>query len=168
MHPFTISVLFLAVLASPGNTQSSKTTDDEAGSTKSVVATAPPSIRSRVESSQDNLSQWEYWTNVTIPASSWVNLDSQLDYSTTDTVRMTIRSTKTNLDNLVVAAYWAIPQATYYGVVDVVAGSNFPYLDAGGATFNTYGSMFRLHLINNSRSAITLSQVLLFTRSHAY
>lgn len=169
MRPFTTSALSIALLASPGNAQTAKTDDDEAGRTKSGGTTALPSrTKSRVDSSQDNLSQWEYWTNVTIPASSWVNLDAQLDYSTADTVRVTIRSTKANLDNITVAAYWAIPEVSYYGVADVDDGSKFVYLDAGGATFNTYGSEFRIHVINNSRSAITLSQVLLFTRAHLY
>ena len=169
MRPFTTSALLIVLLTCPGTAQTPKTADDEAGRTRSGGITAPASrIKSRGDSSQDNLSQWEYWTNVTIPASSWVILDSQLDYSTADTVRMTIRSTKANLDNVTVAAYWAIPEVPYYGIADVLEGSKFVYLDAGGATLNTYGSHFRIQVINNSRSAITLSQVLLFTRSHIY
>ena len=168
-----ISYLLLAIsLASGAATgadayrKAPKTHDEETASVRSTASTPavsrlPPRAG---DSSRTTNSQWEYWTNVTIAAGSSVNLDSQIDYSTTDTVRMTIRSAGSDLANVIVSAYWAIPQVSWYGVADVVAGSTFPYTDAGGATFNAYGSEFRLRVTNNGSESIRLSQVLLFTR----
>jgi hypothetical protein len=53
-----------------------------------------------------------------------------------------------------------------YGVADVVAGTSFLYSKAGGATFNTYGSQFRLEVTNNGANPITLTHVLVFSWVH--
>ena len=175
MRAFTISVLFLGLLADPSVAQAAKAADDDNASIKSTGvssgqstgATPAVKIQPRSDGSpQATFSQWEWWTNFTIPAGGTVNLDSQLDYSTTDTVRVTIRSAGSDLGKVALAAYWAIPDVPFYGVADVVGGNTLPYSDAGGATFNTYGSQFRLRLINNGNSAVTISQVLMFSRVH--
>ena len=103
---------------------------------------------------------------MTIPPGSSVNLDTRFDYSTTDTVRVTIRSAASDLGNFVMSAYWGVPQLPLYAVADVIAGTSFPYSNAGGATFNTYGSQFRLQVTNNGANPITLTQVLVFARVH--
>jgi hypothetical protein len=64
------------------------------------------------------------------------------------------------------STYWAVLQLSLYGMTDVVAGTSFPYSNAGGATFNTYGSRFRLQVTNNGANPITLTQVLVFSRVH--
>ena len=64
------------------------------------------------------------------------------------------------------STYWAVLQLSLYGMTDVVAGASFPYWNAGGATFNTYGSRFRLQVTNNGTNPITLTQVLVFSRVH--
>lgn len=168
MWRLTISTLCLVLLASPGIAQQSKAIDDESASRKAGSPTSVPSKSKPLRSvvSQDSFSIWEFWTDVTIPAGASVNLDSRTDYSTVDTVRATIRSAGPDLNNVVVAAYWAIPQAPFYGIADVVAGTTFPFLNAGGATFNTYGSQFRLRVTNNGSNPISLTQVLIFARVH--
>ena len=167
MRPFIIYALLPVLLACPAFSQSPQAADDQTAFTRSGGASAPASkVRPSRNRSQDSSSQWEYWTNVTIAANSYINLDSQLDYSTIGTVRITIRSTGSNLNNLSVAALWAIPEVPYYGVADLVAGRNFVYSNAGGATLNTYGSQFRLQVINNGSTAVTRSQILLYTPSH--
>jgi hypothetical protein len=64
------------------------------------------------------------------------------------------------------SAYLAVPQLSLYGAADVIAGTSFPYSNAGGATFNTYGSQFRLPVSNNGANPITLTRVLVFSRVH--
>ena len=64
------------------------------------------------------------------------------------------------------SAYWGVPQLPLYAVADVIGGTSFPYSNLGGATFNTYGSQFRLQVTNNGANPITLTQVLVFARVH--
>jgi hypothetical protein len=64
------------------------------------------------------------------------------------------------------SAYWGVPQLPLYAAADVIGGTSFPYSNAGGATFNTYGSQFRLQVTNNGANPITLTQVLIFSRVH--
>ena len=168
MHHFTISALCLVLLAAPSTAQKPKAFDGESSSRKSEGSYVAPS-KTEPRSSvwpQNTFPQWEWWTNVTIPPGSSVNLDARFDYSTTDTVRVTIRSTGPDLGNFVMSAYWAVPQLSLYAVADVIGGTSFPYPNAGGATFNTYGSQFRLQVTNNGANPITLTQVLVFARVH--
>ena len=168
MHHFTISALCLALLAAPGTAQKPKVADAESSSRKSegsYVAQSKTEAQARGVA-WSTFPQWEWWTNVTIPPGSSVNLDTRFDYSTTDTVRVTVRSVGSDLGNLVVGAYWGVPQLSLFGVADVVAGTSFPFSNAGGATFNTYGSQLRLQMTNNGANPITLSQVLAFSRVH--
>ena len=165
MRHFRVSALFFA-LFSAGIAQAPKT-DDGMASARAGNASGPASrVKSRASDlSPDNFSQWEYWTNVTIPARGFVNLDSQLDFSTTSAVRMTIRTAEADMPNVVLNAYWAIPQVPYFGIADVIEGRRFPYSNAGGATLNPYGSQFRLQVVNNGPNPITVTQVLLFMRA---
>jgi hypothetical protein len=168
MRYLTIAGLLLA-LALPSRAQKPKTVDSEAASIKSTAASPAVSKvqpRAQTSSPQDSFNQWEFWNNITIPAGAAINLDSQLDYSTTDTVRVTFRSAGADLGNLVVSAYWAIPQVDLFGVAEVVAGNSFPYLNAGGATFNTYGSILRVQVKNTGNAPMVLAQVLAFARVH--
>ena len=153
--------------------QSPKSADESRASLKSEAGLKPAlsKVRPRTSSSpqassspQVSSSYWEYWTDVTIQAGGYINLDSDLDYSSSDTVRMTLRSSSGDLSKAVFAAYWSVPQLQYYSGADVVSGRDFSYTNAGGATLNTYGNQFRLQVINNGTTSITLSQVLLFTR----
>jgi hypothetical protein len=168
MHHLTLSALCLALLAAPSTAQKPKAVDGESSSSKSGGANAATSKAEPRNGSwpHGTFSQWEYWTNVTISPGSSVNLDAQFDYSTTDTVRVTVRSAGSDLSNFVMSSYWAVPHLSSYGVADVVVGTSFPYMNAGGATFNTYGSQFRLQVTNNSANPITLTQVLVFARVH--
>jgi hypothetical protein len=168
MRHFTISTLCLALLAAPCSAQKPRAVDGESSSRKSDGSSVAPSKTEARNGAfpQNTFPQWEWWTNVTIPPGSSVNLDAQFDYSTTDTVRVTIRSVGSDLGNFVMSAYWTVPQVSLYGVADVVAGTSFPYSNAGGATFNTYGRWFRLQVTNNGTNPITLTQVLVFSRVH--
>ncbi len=105
---------------------------------------------------------WEYWVNLMIPAGSSLDLDADLDFSYSENVRVTVRSDGGSLADVALAAYWTMPQAPFFSVADVVRGDTFYYRNVGGATFNTYGSWFRLRIINNGASAVTLRQVLMF------
>ena len=165
MHHFTISALCLVLLAAPSTAQKPKAVDGESSSRKSEGSyVAPPKTEPRSRAWSNTFPQWEWWTNVTIAPGSSVNLDTRFDYSTTDTVRVTVRSAGSDLGNFVMSAYWGVPQLPLYAVADVIGGTSFPYSNAGGATFNTYGSQFRLQVTNNGANPITLTQVLIFSR----
>ena len=120
MHHFTISALCLVLLAAPSTAQKPKAFDGESSSRKSegsCVARSKTEPRSGTWP-QDTFPQWEWWTNVTIAPNSSVNLDTRFDYSTTDTVRVTIRSTGPDLASFVMGAYWAVPQLPLYALAD--------------------------------------------------
>jgi hypothetical protein len=106
----------------------------------------------------------EVWRDITIGPGQSVNLDSDISFYSSDTARVSIRSRNSDLPNLEMNAYWAVPQALYWSVADVVTGEKFPYDNVGGVVFNTYGSQFRLRLTNTSSSTMYLAQVVIFTR----
>jgi hypothetical protein len=166
-----VGVVFLGAA---GWSQSSKPADDaDAAKMDLAKGTASPKpdrrpsrAGPRTLSSSYASSLWEYWVNLTIPAGSSLDLDSDLDFSYSDNVRVTIRSSDSgDLSDVVLDAYWTVPQAPFFNLADVVKGDTFYYRNVGGATFNTYGSRFRLRIINNGATAVTLRQVLMFTLS---
>ena len=109
---------------------------------------------------------WEVWRDIAIAPGQSVNLDSVMSFSSADTVRVSIRSRNSDLPNIEMNAYWAVPQALYWSVADVVTGERLAYTNVGGAVFNTYGSQFRLRLTNTGTATMYLSQVVIFTRVH--
>src|SRR5262245_51147668 len=171
MRSFTSIVLSVIFLGAAGWSQSSKPADDaDAAKTDLTKGTSNPKDRRssqapRTLNSSYSSSLWEYWINLTIPAGGSVDLDSDINFSYSENVRVTIRSDSGNLADVVLAAYWTVPQAPFFNVAEVVKGDTFYYRNAGGATFNTYGSRFRLRIINNGDSAVTLRQVLIFALS---
>ncbi len=107
--------------------------------------------------------KYEYYTNVTIPAGQSINLDSALDYSSSDTIAVTVRSAKADIANLVGTGYFTVPTATEYFTQEAFSGQNFNYSNTGGASFTVCGPQFRLTLQNQSTATITLSSVLVYT-----
>jgi hypothetical protein len=65
----------------------------------------------------------EVFTDVTIGPGQSVALDSGLDYSNADMVRVSIRSTTPDLANLQVEAYWSAPDADYYNATEGSTGA---------------------------------------------
>jgi len=65
---------------------------------------------------------------------------------------VSIRSYNPDLRDIVMDAYWAVPQAEFYNVAEVVSGDTFPYRNVDGATFTTYGNQFRLRVTNTGTS----------------
>lgn len=124
-------------------------------STRSKGAAASP----RATGSSD----WELWRNLTIGPGQSVTLHSDLDFSTAGTARVSFRSRNNDLPDLRMDAYWAVPQAEFFNVAEVVTGQNFPYRNVGGVTFTTYGSQFRLRLTNTGGTTIFLSQIIIFS-----
>ena len=108
---------------------------------------------------------WEVWRDITIAPGQSVNLDSGISFSTADTARVSIRSHNADLRDIVMDAYWAVPQAEFYNVAEIVTGDTFPYRNVGGATFTTYGNQFRLRLTNTGTSTMFLAQVIVFART---
>ena len=107
--------------------------------------------------------KYEYYANVTIPAGQSVNLDSTIDYSSSDTISVTLRSTKSDIAALLGTAFFIVPTATEYVTQEAFLGSNFFYNNSGGATFQVCGPQFRLTLQNLSNASMTLSSVLVYT-----
>lgn len=165
---FSIAIALCIVMLVPaGWAQTAKAADNSQAAAKPEgLKPAPSKVGPRLSSSpQISSSSWEYWTNVSIPAGGAVNLDSQLDFSTADTVRVTIRSANGDLSGLTCAAYWTVPQLQDYNAADVVTGDSFYFANVGGVTFVTYGNQFRLRLVNNGTTTINLTNVLLYIHS---
>jgi hypothetical protein len=121
--------------------------------------------RSKAEPrSYGSYGDWAVWRDITITPGQSVHLDSDMDFSASDTARVSIRSHYSDLPNLEMNAYWTVPQALYWNVADVVRGGTFAYTNVGGAVFNTYGSQLRLRLTNTGSATMYLSQVVIFTR----
>lgn len=166
MRPLLTLSLLLAPLLSLA--QTAKIADNVAVTSKSDgIAPSQSSVRPihtlpRVDSS----SSWEFWNNVTIQPGGLVNLDSNLDYSASDSAKVTLLSVNgTNLRDLVASGFWAVPALRFFNAADVFTGEGSYYSDARSYTFPIYGNQFRLRLINRGTSTINLAQVLIFTRS---
>ena len=174
MRSFSSIVLGVGLLGAAGWSQSSKSADDAEAALKTELANGTSSPKpdrhsslpgSRTLSPSYSSSFWEYWVNLTIPAGGSLDLDSAMDFSYSDNVRVTVRCSNGNLADVVLGAYWSVPLAPLFNVADVIKGDAFYYRNVGGATFNTYGSQFRLRIINNGVTGVTLSQVLMFART---
>ena len=111
-------------------------------------------------------SSWEYWYNLAIAPGDVFLLDSKLDFSQSDTVRVTVRSANSDLPSLRLTAFWTVPGAQLFNASEVVTGDGFFYNNAGGAVFATYGTQFRLELANTGSSSMTLAQVIIFARTY--
>lgn len=109
----------------------------------------------------------EVFTDVTIGPGQSVNIDSGLDYSNVDMVRVSVRSDNPDLSSLQFEAYWSVPTAEYYDATQAVDGSTFVYGNVGGAQFSVYGNQFRLVLTNTGGSTVNLLQVMLFAPAMA-
>ena len=114
----------------------------------------------------------EVFEDVVIGAGKTVSLSSALDYSSNNTVAVTVlciicSSAATSLGNsgLVLQARWTVPDAQSFVTAESKAATAFTYSDSGGAVFNVYGPQFRLALQNKGTQTIALQQVTIFRRS---
>ena len=109
---------------------------------------------------------------VIIAGGKSVSIDSTMDYSSANTVAVSVLcvicdTALTSLGNsgLVLQARWAVPDAESYATTENVSATAFPYTDSGGAVFNVYGPQFRLILQNKGKQTIAIQQVTMFRRS---
>jgi hypothetical protein len=164
------SLLTLNLLLAPLLSFAQPATVADAGAVSIKSDGAAPS-RSSVRPMQnlprvDSFSPWEYWNNVTIQPGGSVNLDSGLDYSSSDSAKVTVLSVNgASLGDLVLSAFWTVPTLKFFNAADVFTGDGSYYSDARAFTFPIYGSQFRLRLTNHGTSSVTLAQVLIFTRA---
>jgi hypothetical protein len=105
---------------------------------------------------------FEAFVNVAVGPGQSIAIDSGLDYTYADTVRISVRSAAMDLGSLQFQAYWSVPDADYYNATDYVDGSTFIYPNAGGMQFPVYGSQFRLVITNSGSATVNLTQILLF------
>lgn len=134
------------------------------GSTRFAPSSTSPATNAATNGSIPATSaKYEYYSNVVIPAGQTVNLDSSLDYSSSDTIRVTVRSTNTDLPALLGTSYFTVPNANEYLTQEAFLGSDFFYSNSGGATFQVCGPQFRLALRNTGTATMTLSSVLIYT-----
>jgi hypothetical protein len=113
----------------------------------------------------------EVFEDIVIGAGKTVSLASGLDYSSANTVAVTVlciicSSAQTALGNagLVLQARWTVPDAQSFVTAESKATTAFTYSDSGGAVFNVYGPQFRLALQNKGTQTIALQQVTIFRR----
>jgi hypothetical protein len=114
----------------------------------------------------------EVFGMVIVPAGKTVSLDSAMDYSSVNTVAVSVlciicSSALTSLGNsgLVLQARWTVPDAESYATTENMPATAFPYTDSGGAVFNVYGTQFRLTLQNKGTQTIAIQQITMFRRS---
>ena len=114
---------------------------------------------------------YEVFEDIVIAAGKTVYMDSTLDYTSTNSVAVTVlciicSSAATSLANsgLVLQARWSNPEASYV-TAENKAATSFTYLDSGGAIFNVYGPQFRFALQNKGTQTIAIQQVTIFRRS---
>jgi hypothetical protein len=120
----------------------------------------------------DNTAISEVFENVVIAAGKTVSLPSALDYSSANTVAVTVlciicssAATALGTAGLVLQARWTVPDAQSFVTAESKAATAFTYSDSGGAVFNVYGPQFRLALQNKGTQTIALQQVTIFRRS---
>jgi hypothetical protein len=113
----------------------------------------------------------EVFENVVIAGGKTVSLYSELDYSSANTVAVTVSciicsSAATSLGNsgLVLQARWTVADAQSFVTAESKPATTFTYSDSGGAIFNVYGPQFRLALQNKGTQTIALQQVTVFRR----
>jgi hypothetical protein len=130
---------------------------------------ATPKIASRDAASVANS---EVFENLVIAAGKTLTLDSAMDYSSNDTVAVSVlciicSTAATSLGNsgLVLQARWTVADAGDYVTTENRPATTFPYSDAGGAVFNVFGPQFRLVLQNKGAQTIALQQVTIFHKS---
>lgn len=122
-------------------------------------------------SSSPSTGRSEVFRNIVIPPGKDFSIDSTLDYSSANSVAVTVQCTTCNSSSsslsglgLTLQARWLVDGADYYVATENKTATAFPYWDAGGAIFNVYGSQFRLNLQNRGEQIITLQQVTVFVR----
>jgi hypothetical protein len=166
MNRILVATALLALLAPAGSAQ---TVADDASDAEKPAKGVSLKAQARVKAGPRgsySYGDWEVWRDITIAPGQSVNLDSDMSFYSADTARVSIRSRNSDLPNLLMNAYWAVPQALYWSVADVVRGESLAYTNVGGAVFNTYGNQFRLRLTNNGTATMYLTQVVVFTRVH--
>jgi len=119
----------------------------------------------------DNTAISEVFEDVVIAAGKTVSLSSALDYSSANTVAVTVlciicssAATALGTAGLVLQARWTVPDAQSFVTAESKAATAFTYSDSGGAVFNVYGPQFRLALQNKGTQTIALQQVTIFRR----
>jgi hypothetical protein len=119
---------------------------------------------STCDDSPQSYSRWEWWNSVTINPGQAVYLDSSINYTSSDSVRVTVRSDASDLSKLVTVAYWSVSDLDFYNASEVGFGSDSYFLNTSGSIFAVFGSEFRLGLQNSGTTPIKLNSVLLITR----
>jgi len=152
----------LCTLALAQNALTQNKPQDRVMERKPVKASTTPGSSTSSNAPLSSAS-YESFSNVAIPAGQSVNLDSTLDYSSSDTVRVTIRSSNPDLLHLIGTAYFTVPNATEFVTQEVMLGTDFNYSNSGGTTFQVCGSQFRLALQNTGTSTMTLSTIVIYT-----
>ncbi len=156
----TAALTALLVPAGFAQKQSSKTADDGSHAAKTGASKAATSGEVHGRS--------EVFSNVTIGPGQSAVLDSGLDYTYVELVRVSVRSANADLSSLQFVAYWSVPGAEFYNATQAIEWSTFIYGNTGGAQFSVYGSQFRLVLKNTGSSTVNLLQVLLFPSGSSF
>src|SRR5579871_6231713 len=109
-----------------------------------------------------SFSNSEVFTNYTIQPGGTLTLDSALDYSSSDSVSVTVRSADSDLGNVNLLSYWSTPNSVSYDLVEAASGAKFYFSNVGGAKFNVFGNNFRLILQNTGSAPVSIVQVVIY------
>ncbi len=121
--------------------------------------------------SADTTTNSEVFRKITVASGKTVSIDSTLDYSAASTVAITVlcedcttEATSLGTMGLTLQARWKVPDADSYVATESKAATAFAYWDAGGASFNVYGSKFQLTLKNKGTQGIVVQQITIMRR----
>lgn len=164
---FLSKVLVCACLALPALAQRAKVEKVSEPEHMQMRKSTPGTTAAKPSAASLSYSTWEVYKFFNIGPGQAVNLDSGIDFYASDLVSVTIRAASGSVDltDLEVLAYWSFPDADYWSVAETSHGLDFPFTNVGGAVFNVYGSQFRLRLVNNGTSTLSLAQVTIRCRS---
>ena len=113
-----------------------------------------------------SVSNWQVWSEVTIPAGQTVNFDSSINFGSSEDVRITIRAQSgSDMKDMLFYPYWSNPDAQFWNISQLIKGSEFTFANAGGFVSQTFGSQFRLAVFNNGSAAITLRELVIHSRA---
>ena len=110
---------------------------------------------------------YEAFTGLVIPGGQNLNLTSAQDWTGADHVSIAIECPgSTNLKNIALVVYWAIPIVNFYTLTDIIEGSNFLFTNQGGAVVPTYGNQLQVTVVNQGSNTIACDQLTIYAIAH--
>ena len=124
-------------------------------------------LKSRVSPIKASISyaNWTYFTSVTIPANGYIYLDTNIDFSSSTEVSISVLSANPDVVNLIIAPHWTSNGVPYFMPSTTASGNSFDFSDSGAAYFTVSGSQLRVFFYNRSSATMTYKAVYIYASS---